>query len=415
MKVLLWGIDSPWTLNFVKNFLLKSKYEVWILNRRDKKESEKYNKVYKEYGVHLIEFPSAVTDAFDKKYDNFFSSFHIRFLLLKTIMKSGPFDVINMQYVDYSDLMDVVILKFLLHSKLILSYWGSDLLRTEESRLNSAEKLLKYADFVTFDNADLELKFKEIYTWADVIPKRTVMLGLPVLDIIKKCSSDNFREEIRERWGISKEKVVIGIGYNGIPAQQHKKVLSVLEKLDDNYKKRIVLLLQMSYGGIKTYRNSVISAAERTGIQYIDIQHFLTDDEVSRLRILTDIFINAQATDAFSGSVCEYLFAGTILINARWLRYKEFETYDFNYREFDDFNEINHLIEEAMTEKINTEKNAELIWKLRSWECCSPKWKTIYKRMCNHGKNSSYFGRRKGDKTPPVYRGNTETSGSHSR
>lgn len=407
MKVLLWGIDSPWTLNFVKNFLLKNNYEVWILDRRNKKESEKYNKVYKEYGVHLIEFPSSVTGIYNSKDDNIFTSLYIRFLLLKTIIKSGPFDLINMQYIDYSDLMDVVILKLVLNSKLVLSYWGSDLLRTEESKLYSAGKFLKYADFITFDNADLEIRFKETYKWAGAIPKRTVMLGLPVLDIIKKKFSDDFREAIREKWGISKEKTVIGIGYNGIPAQQHKKVLSILEKLDDEYKKRIVLLLQMSYGGTKTYRNSVVNAAKRTGIQYIDIQHFLADDEVSQLRILTDIFINAQATDAFSGSVCEYLFAGTVLINAKWLRYKEFEKYDFNYREFGDFNEINYLIEKSLKEKISIEKNKELVWRLRSWECCAPKWKTIYKRVCDDGKNSSYFGRRKGDKTSSIYGSDT--------
>lgn len=38
MKVLLWSVCSPWTMNFVENFLIKHNYEVWILsigNNRD--------------------------------------------------------------------------------------------------------------------------------------------------------------------------------------------------------------------------------------------------------------------------------------------------------------------------------------------------------------------------------------------
>lgn len=38
MKVLLWSACSPWTMNFVENFLIKHNYEVWILsigNNRD--------------------------------------------------------------------------------------------------------------------------------------------------------------------------------------------------------------------------------------------------------------------------------------------------------------------------------------------------------------------------------------------
>lgn len=407
MKVLLWGIYSPWTLNFVKNFLVKNNYEVWMLNRGDKKEIKKYIESYKQYGVHLIEFPSIVVKEYDKREENIFRSLYIHFLLLKTILKSGPFDLINMQYVEPFDLNDVIILKFLLKTKLILSYWGSDLFRVEESKLNRLGKISKYADFVTFDNIDLELKYKRTYKWSNIIPQKTIMLGLPVLDSIKRKSTGEFKEEIREKWGIDKDKIVIAIGYNGIPEQQHKRVLGVLEKLDVAYKKKIMLLLQMSYGGNQAYRNSVINAAKKTGFQYVDIQRFLTDDEVAEIRILTDIYINAQVTDAFSGSVCEYLFADTVLINARWLRYKEFEKYNFTYLEFKNFNDINELIERAINEKIDVGINKKLIWQLRSWEYCAPKWEKIYRRVCNHAEGRCNFGWRKRDKTSSIYYSNT--------
>lgn len=413
MKVLLWGIYSPWTLNFVTNFLLTNNYEVWILNKGDKQESKKYIEIYNKTGIHLIKFPDIVTETCNRR--DGISSLYTRYLMLKTLIKVGPFDIINMQYVNYSDLIDVIILKIILKARLILSYWGSDLLRIEDKKLKSAGKFLKYADFMTFDNIDLELKFKRTYRWSNMIPQKTVMFGLPVLDSIRKILKDNDREAIRKKWGIDEGKIVIAIGYNGIPEQQHKKVLGILGKLDDDYKKKIVLLLQMSYGGDRTYRNSVIIAVKKTGFQYINIQHFLTDDEVAEIRILTDIYINAQTTDAFSGSVCEYLFAGTVLINAKWLRYKELEKYNFTYLEFENFNDINEIVKKILKEEVDLEGNKTLIWKLRSWESCAPKWDKIYKRMCNHAEDSCNFGWRKRDKTPSIYGSNTKTSGSYSR
>jgi len=382
MKILLWSICSPWTINFVENFLVKNNYEVWILlNTSNKKESKEYIDFFESGRLHLVELPPLISEINEgKAQGDLFKNFYGRFLRLKTIIKSGPFDVINMQFVRFTDLADVILLKYLMKSKLILSYWGSDLFRVNRKELTAQGKYVRHADFITFDNIDLEIEFKKICR--KKIPSKVVLFGLPVLDIIDKTSRKMADEDIRRQWGIAKDKIVIAIGYNGIPQQQHKKVLSAISKLDKQYKEKVVLLLQMSYGGSKEYRKAVINAVKKTGYEYIVIQHFLSNDEVAELRIITDIFINAQTTDAFSGSVCEYLFANTMLINAKWLRYKEFEKYNFQYLEFQCFNEIPLLISQVMENEIDVSKNKELVWKLRSWEYCAPRWKEIYKRMC---------------------------------
>lgn len=383
MKILLWSIYSPWTMNFIEYFLLKNDYEVWVLNRGDRDEYKKYINFYKDKGVHLIELPKLVSNVFDGKgRENYFKVLYSRFLKIKAVLKEGSFDLINMQFVDYTDLADVVILKYLLKTKLVLSYWGSDLFRQTESRLYSGGRFVKYADFITFDNRDLEIKFRKTYKWSDRIPSKTVLFGLPVLDIIVDKRKSGSKENMRKKWGIPKGKTVIAIGYNGMLSQQHKRILQAIKKLDAKDKKRIVLLLQMSYGGTKEYRRSVVSVARKTGCECIDIQCFLTDEEVAELRIVTDIFINAQTTDAFSGSVCENLFAGTVLVNAKWLRYKEFEKYDFQYLEFSEFDEITGLVGRILGQKPDVSSNGRFIWELRSWERCAPKWEEVYRRMC---------------------------------
>lgn len=268
--------------------------------------------------------------------------------------------------------------------KLILSYWGSDLLRSKKRSLLHMGRFVKCADFITFDNKDLEMAFKEIYQWADKMPSETILFGLPVLDIIREKYKDGSAETVREKWRVPEGKMVIAVGYNGIPEQQHIKILNEIEKLEDRYKEKIFLLLQMSYGGTNVYRKQVIAAVKRTNCAYMEIHNFLTNDEVADLRIMTNIYINAQTTDAFSGSVCENLFSESLLINAGWLRYKEFEEYGFKYLEFMDISEIGGLIRKAMDQGLDVSCNKELVWQLRSWECCAPRWENAYRRIIRY-------------------------------
>lgn len=383
MKILLLGcIYSTWTQHFVEDFLVKNNYEVWVLNKSDAKEHKQYIDFFKKKGVHFIDCPKIAIDMYNgKNKGNCMKNLYAYVLQVMAIIKSGHYDLINLHYVDFPDLIYGVILKYVMKAKLVLSYWGSDLLRIEDKRLSFIGKFAKFADFVTFDNKDLEITFKRKYKWSQRIPSGTILFGLSILDRINEKYRRKSPIDIRRDWKIPEDKIIIAIGYNGIPEQQHIAVLRTIDKLDDEYKKKIFLLLQMTYGGTKTYRKQVIAALRKTGCAYMEIQRFLTDDEVADLRIITDIYINAQKTDAFSGSVCENLYSGTLLINAKWLRYQEFKEYDFKYLEFENINEINQLIQKTFEQKFDVSKNKELVWQLRSWKYCSLKWKKVYDKV----------------------------------
>lgn len=388
MKILLLGcIYSTWTQHFVEDFLLKNNHEVWILNKSTGKEHKQYIDFYKKKNVHFIDCPKIVIDMYDGKIaGNCMKNLYACFLQIMTIVKSGHYDLIHLHYVDFPDLIYGVILKYIMREKLVLSYWGSDLLRTEDKTLSFMGKFARFADFITFDNKDLEIKFKTKYKWAQKVSSETILFGLSILDKInKKCKSE-LPINIRKHWRIPEDKIVIAVGYNGIPQQQHIAVLRVIDKLDEEYKKKIFLLLQMTYGGTRAYRKQVITEAKKTGCQYMEIQKFLTDDEIADLRIMTDIYINAQKTDAFSGSVCENLFSGTLLINAKWLCYQEFKEHDFKYLEFQNINEINQLVKKAFEQKFDVSENKKLIWKLRSWKYCSLKWEKMYQKVIGQKK-----------------------------
>lgn len=383
MRVLVLGlINSQWTFQFTEKFLRKNSHEVWMVKRGNDYESRKWISLYKKIGVHFIDctkMAAAIKEA--KAQRNFILEIYAHLAQLKAIISKGRFDVINMHYVEFQDVKYASILKYLLRSKLIFSYWGSDLLRVDKKLLDSRGMYVRQADYITFDNRDLEFKFMETYAWAHKIPSKTILFGLPVLNIIRDRSKQMTEEKIREEWKVPKDKWIVAVGYSATDAHQHIEVLRRIEKLDRETKEKLFILLQMTYGGTPQYIKRVKAAAQKTGCEYRVIQHYLTDEEVADLRIMTDIYVNAQTTDAFSGSVCENLFAETILINAKWLRYQEFKDYDFQYLEFKNMDEIGQLIKIAMEKKLDVSKNRNLVWQLRSWECCTPKWQRMFRNL----------------------------------
>ena len=384
MKVLLWGIYSPWTMNLLENFLLKQGYEVWAPVRGNRKEDQKYLDFYREKGVHMISFPQAVSDVFEgREKGNFLKVWYSHFLKIREVVKEGPFDLINMQYAEYTDLFDVVALKYLTGAGLVLSYWGSDLFRLKEGRSAAMGRYARHADYITFDSRDLEAEFRKRYGRAGRKGMGTVMFGLPVLSLIEETRRRSTREELRRKWGIPEDAVVIAAGYNGIPEQQHKRVLGAIGKLSPEWKEKAVIVLQMTYGGTKGYRRSVAAAAEKTGCRHKEFERFQSPEEAAEFRLLSDIYINAQTTDAFSGSVCEYLSAGAVLLNARWLRYREFEKGKFRYVEFADFTDLTEQLERTLKEMPDVRGNREAVWRFRSWERCLPRWEKVYQKVRN--------------------------------
>ena len=386
MKILILGlICSQWTVHFVEACLLDKRYEVWMVKRKNNREDDKYIKVYQQLGVHFIDCIKTDIDIKNgKKYKNFLKVFNAQIEQIKLIKKAGPFDLINLHYVDSDDMIYTPVLKKLTKSKLIFSYWGSDLFRAGDRQLFFRGIFARCADYITFDNKDLQIKFKKVYKWANQVPAEVILFGLPVLDIIKEKYKNQLLPDIRKKWNIPNDKIVVAVGYNGHPQQQHIKILKTIGKMDETDRKRIVLLIQMTYGGSKEYRRKVLVEAKKTGCEYRVICQFLSDDEIADLRIMTDIYINAQTTDAFSGSVCENLFAGTKLLNARWLRYQEFKEHYFKYWEFNKIEEIGKLIKTVMEQKADCSGNRELIWQLRSWEFCVPKWERVFRKLV-HG------------------------------
>ena len=359
--------NSFWTYNFIK-LLTNNGYSVTLWS-----ETKMDYKMINGYYSH------SCTVHFSPEYSKKIPS-KIRFLFKQISMYSlyRKFDIINIHYITVGKLKGLKLFGYCFRHKIVLSYWGSDLLRNQsQNKLKKYKKVIQNCASITFDNGDLKKEFKKIY---NIEMGEVMMFPLPILNEI-----DNIRKPIHEdivminNKVINRKKISVCIGYNRNKSHQHLLILEQLSKLSPKEKDNIILLFPLTYGDFDfNYVESVKKLADISNIEYVCFEEKLSDVEVAQLRINTDVFINGQTTDAFSGSVCECLYAGSIVVNAAWLHYEEFDEYPISYIEFYRFDDLLDIVRNIIKKdniKIDQLTNKKIIGELRSKEVLQVKWK----------------------------------------
>ena len=134
----------------------------------------------------------------------------------------------------------------------------------------------------------------------------------------------------------------------------------------------------MTYGYTQEgYVSHIKNLASASGFGYTFIESFLSMEDLAKLRIATDVFINSQATDAFCNAFKEYMYARVQIISASWLHYPEIDKFPLYVNEFTNFNEIPRLLEYPLDDdKLDWNRNK--IKEEITWEACRNKWAEIY-------------------------------------
>lgn len=317
--------------------------------------------------LHLGKLASALKGIIEKAYVGFVKTFN-------------TYDIIHINYVDLWALKLATRLKKK-NTVLIATYWGSDLMRSSDKELKDRWKYLEQFDVITTDSIDLEDRFKEIYgtdtKFSKSMPR--ICFGSEIAENIDELF--NGKRQISDK-EIPKDRLVISIGYNAGKAQQHKKVIEALSKLSDELKNKIIIILQMTYQQpLDNYVEEVLECSEKAGFDTLQFTGYLSAKVVAQIRVVTDIFINAQTTDAFCSTIKEYMYSGTELINAKWLEYKEMDEWGLKTTVFSNFEEIPGLIEKHIGENSDVENNRKIIKDKFSWDACRAEWEKVYKTL----------------------------------
>ena len=125
------------------------------------------------------------------------------------------------------------------------------------------------------------------------------------------------------------------------------------------------------------------------GIPYQILKDRLPLIQNLSMRMVSDISVVIQKTDAMAASVQEHLMAGSLLIAGDWLPYDELFEYGIYFRKtsfeelYDNIKDSIYNIEE---EKIKCRNNSDTMYSLRSWKTVGPIFaQYIQNLFINHG------------------------------
>lgn len=264
--------------------------------------------------------------------------------------------------------------------KLLLTFWGSDFYSANPKTRNNLGNLIKLADGVTFTNSKMANEVREYYKPAS-FKTYICKFGLIPLEKLKELNDKGRSIEILN---LPDDKIIITIGYNLSQGQQH---LDIFDELDKNIKlldikEKLFFIIPLTYGVDAKYKRGLLHRLHSFKYQYITLTNYLSDIDVAHLRNATDIFIQLQKTDQFSGSMTEHLYAGNIVITGSWLPYEEMKQRGVFFYEVDRITQLSSILHNVVIninpEKLKFTKNKEAISHFGFWENNIQNWIKLY-------------------------------------
>lgn len=299
-----------------------------------------------------------------------------------TLIKSqGKFDAIHVHYVSINTAFAVYFARKQFGS-IILSFWGSDLLRIGTSGHLQLYPILSVASQITLITEDMMNYFRRLPSCISKYSNKCKVLdfGDMFLDTIDKYNKWD-ETKLRESFGLEKNKIVVMIGYNGKKSMQQLEILQDLLRFDLDFKEKVQFVIPTLYA-TEDERKVIVDIIKKFETKTVLFPDYMDGETISRFRAATDIFIHGQKTDALSNTMLELLYAGTIVLNGEWLGYSTLDNNNVYYHKFARFNQISglvkHIIGNINDEKMHAHRNREHIYKLCSWKYLQTSWLSLY-------------------------------------
>ncbi len=269
--------------------------------------------------------------------------------------------------------------------KVKITIWGSDFYRVDSERREMQRKIYQIVDLIQIETPQIANDFIGVYPeLEDKI--RIAHFGITqfeVIDELKSLINDN--SSLRKSIDIPENKIVITCGTNASPGQQHMQILESIKNLNAKHKKSIFLILPLTYGrASEKYVNNILKKVETLDVPYLIFNTFLSKRDTGILRVVSDVLISIQVTDALSSAIQEYMYSGNIIITGDWLPYNLLKDNGVFYitTSIEDLTEtIKSTIDNIKTFKISCIDNKEILLRLSSWNEVIKKWESIYNNM----------------------------------
>jgi hypothetical protein len=215
--------------------------------------------------------------------------------------------------------------------KSVISFWGSDLLRTSDYQNFVLQKLaVERATIITAQS--LEMREIILSKFGRHLLNKIKIARFPPHDrlyemiVEQKFNIKSSKREFSVKYNLDPDKKWIVIGHNGSPDNNHLNIIDALVDLPIHYKKEILFILPFSYMPAKSekYIAQIITQLKKHELQGIVMRDFLPWTDLAILKSATDVMIHLPSSDALSGALTEAIFAGSRIITGAWLPYSVF-------------------------------------------------------------------------------------------
>ena len=263
--------------------------------------------------------------------------------------------------------------------RLIISPWGSDILRAKPHAIPNLRKLAAKSDVITcpkgirFENNIIDILHAPAEKLYDL------SLGVIAIDEILKREAVTI-EQAKHSLGVE-GKYTIVIGYNANPGHNHLKAIESLASVRGQLPAHYIVLVPLTYGGSPPYKAKIELLLKSYDMPYKLFLQYMSDAEVVNLRKATDLFIHAQQTDANCGTIAEYLLCRKKIINPSWITYPHYEVFGSPFYSFSNFNELPQAIVTAVrdtTSRVSTRLADDIA--LSGWNHKAADWVKLYKK-----------------------------------
>lgn len=267
--------------------------------------------------------------------------------------------------------------------KLITTLFGSDLFRTNQEQKAMQAPVFENSDAIVLSE-NMVSYFEEHFPGYEE-KYRFNQYGSARIDLVAELNSPENKRKFRKKYKIADDKIVISCGYNAKKEQQHLKLLDEVGKLETGEKEKLFLLLSLTYGREDAdYVGQVKERVGKLNIPHLFFEERLNDTEIAEIRIVSDITINTQTTDALASTIKEAMVAGDVMLVGDWLPYGIYKNLGVFYLTSplgtlsEKLADILRNIDEY---REKSEANAPVIQNFASWRVLLKDWIKLYREI----------------------------------
>lgn len=272
--------------------------------------------------------------------------------------------------------------------QIILTYWGSDIFRISNRIDHEIQaQLLPTSTLITV--ATPEMKFALITRYGSGFEDK-IRIARFIHDSTFYGLAHNFMQDrywktsYLNKKGIPENKKIILFGHNAYKENNHLAFLDTLKLIPPEILKFYHIIFPLTYPKHQnSYIKKIQSYSNDIPVTFTYLTEFLSWEDMAKLKIISDVYIHAPTTDGLSAFLTEFFYTNNIAIVGSWLPYKTFLKYGINYLEFNNFNELNDILKNLESNRIDVSNNKSIVSEKFNSQIISEEWLKVFKDLSN--------------------------------